>query len=187
MIFTPRQPDRPHDLNLPLIPPRYSIVPWLGLRKIISSAYLPEPEVLERYRGRCPHYVGPLDFTLAARDVQESRIPAGPSFVLLALLGSSTSALGFKAQLYDSRREKALSDRPLNFGNCWGSGKNPFFLKEPYEFAEDANILVKVQNQDIITNTVEVVLYGLWDETSVLHQDIRQRTGWAHLDAEEAA
>ena len=121
---------------------------------------------------------------LPARQTTQLRINFQREFHLLAVMGSSSLAGGFRAQLYDMKKryctwadaarriigapsEKPgvrLAGRGVNFANYFGTGGAPFFLREPHPFTEpNAQALVIIQNQDTTatSNQIQVVLYGL--------------------------
>jgi len=103
-----------------------------------------------------------VPFVLAARQTQQARVNLQREFHLLAVSGSSSTAGGFRLQFYDSKKQRRLGDRGISFANLLGSGKAPFFLREPYPLTEpNAQLLIIAQNQDTVANTVQVVLYGL--------------------------
>ncbi len=107
-------------------------------------------------------------FLLAGRATQQARISFKRDFHLLALMGSSSAAGGFRLQLYDMAKKRKLTDRGVAFANLLGTGGDPMFLREPHRFdAKDSQALLIVQNQDAAANTIEVVLYGValrWNE-----------------------
>lgn len=120
---------------------------------------------------------------LPARQTTQLRINFQNQFHLLAIMGSSTLAGGFRVQLYDMKKQYCswanvrrriagepskpgvrLAGRGVNFATFLGTGGDPFFLREPHPFTEpDAQALVIVQNQDITgaSNQIQVALYGL--------------------------
>jgi hypothetical protein len=114
---------------------------------------------------------------LPARKTTQLRINFQNQFHLLALTGSSLLAGGFRAQMYDMKKQyvpgsKAgvrLAARGVVGVNQFGSSgpflnTGPFFLREPHPFTEpDAQALVIVQNLDTTTtsNQIQVVLYGV--------------------------
>jgi len=106
---------------------------------------------------------------LAAQATQNVRVNLQRDYTLLSLAVSSSSVVsgGFRAQLYDVKKQRRLMDRGINEallgGQCGPvSPSNPFFLREPYEFPDaDSQILVMMQNLEAVTNTVQLVLYGV--------------------------
>ena len=108
---------------------------------------------------------------LPARQTTQLRINFQREFHLLAITGSSSLAGGFRAQLYDMKKQYPgmqkpglrLAGRGVNFANYFGTGAGAFFLREPHPFTEpNAQALVIVQNQDTsgASNMIQVVLYG---------------------------
>jgi hypothetical protein len=118
---------------------------------------------------------------LPARQTTQLRINFQKKFHLLAVTGSSALAGGFRAQLYDMKKNYGqgkpgvrLAGRGVNFATFLGTGFNPansaaqgsaaFFLREPHPFTEpNAQCLVIIQNQDItaVSNNIQVVLFGM--------------------------
>jgi hypothetical protein len=120
---------------------------------------------------------------LPARQTTQLRINFQNQFHLLAIMGSSSLAGGFRVQLYDMKKQYCswanvrrriigdpqkpgvrLAGRGVNFATFLGTGSDPFFLREPHPFTEpDAQALVIIQNQDTTgtSNQIQVALYGL--------------------------
>ena len=108
---------------------------------------------------------------LPARQTTQLRINFQREFHLFAISASSSAAGGFRAQLYDMKKNYGqgkpgvrLAARGVNFANYFGPGTGPFFLREPHPFTEpNAQALVIVQNQDTggTSNTIQVVLFGM--------------------------
>ncbi len=111
-----------------------------------------------------------VNLVLQARGTLQARINVQRDFTLLALLATTSSNVngGFRAQLYDTKKQLRMADRGVQFANIAGSqfggAANPgsFFLREPYEFDQpDSQVLVLVQNLETVTNTIQLVLYGV--------------------------
>lgn len=110
-----------------------------------------------------------VNMVLAARSTLQARVNLQRDFTLLALLASTSSNAsgGFRAQLYDTKKQLRLADRGVpvaNIAGSMGGGGLPaeFFLREPYEFDQpDSQVLVLVQNLETVTNTIQLVLYGV--------------------------
>jgi hypothetical protein len=118
---------------------------------------------------------------LPARTTTQLRINFQREFHLFAMTASSSAAGGFRAQLYDMKKQYCpgakpgvrLTARGVNFSNLFGAAFNPaappsnggaaWFLREPHPFTEkNAQALVVVQNQDTggASNQIQVALYG---------------------------
>lgn len=109
-----------------------------------------------------------ISFVMAAQTTLQARVNVQRDFTLLAIAVSTTSNVngGFRASLYDTIKQRRLSDRAvqqaLMGGDLIVSPTGAFFLREPYEFdAPDSQILVSVQNLEAVTNTIQIALYGL--------------------------
>jgi hypothetical protein len=107
---------------------------------------------------------------LPARQTTQLRINFQNQFHLFAITASSTQAGGFRAQLYDMKKNYGcgkpgvrLAARGVNFANLGGALGQALFLREPHPFTEpNAQCLVIVQNQDTggTSNQIQVTLYG---------------------------
>jgi hypothetical protein len=103
-----------------------------------------------------------VPFTLGARQTQQARSNVQREFHILAIAGSSSAAGGFRAQFYDQKKKRKLTDRGINFANLLGAGSGPLFFREPYALLEDnAQILTICQNQDTVANTIQIVIFGM--------------------------
>src|SRR5579859_3634948 len=105
---------------------------------------------------------------LPARQTTQLRINFQREFHLLALTASSSAAGGFRAQLYDMKKNYGcgkpgvrLAGRGVNFANLFGATGQAFFLREPHPFTEkNAQALVIIQNQDTggTSNNIQIAL-----------------------------
>jgi hypothetical protein len=108
---------------------------------------------------------------LPARQTTQLRINFQREFHLLAMSASSSLAGGFRAQIYDMKKNYGqgkpgvrLAARGVNQANYFGPGSGPIFLREPHPFTEpNAQALVIIQNQDTsgASNVIQVVLFGM--------------------------
>lgn len=102
--------------------------------------------------------------TLGPRQTTQHRFNLQREFHLLALTAGYTTGVpvtGFRAQLYDQNQKRRMADRGVNWNNLTGPGSAPFFLRSPYPMiSPEAQMLLIVQNQDAITATFQIVLYG---------------------------
>ena len=121
---------------------------------------------------------------LPARQTTQLRINFQNQFHLLALTGSSSLGGGFRAQLYDMKKQYQtwadvaqrivggrrgkpgvrLAGRGVNFANMFGTLGQAFFLREPHPFTEpNAQCLVIIQNQDTsgASNQIQIALFGM--------------------------
>lgn len=108
-----------------------------------------------------------VTLTLAQRGTLQARVNLQRDFTLIGISASSSSNAngGFRAQLYDMKKQVRFADRGAQFSQFAASaavaGGNPILLREPYRFDEpDSQIYVAVQNLEIVTNTVQIVFYG---------------------------
>jgi hypothetical protein len=116
---------------------------------------------------------------LPARQTTQLRINFQREFHLIGTMASSSLAGGFRAQLYDTKKQYVQGTKPgvrlaargVNHVNYFGGtaallafGTQPFFIREPHPFTEpDAQALVIIQNQDTSAsnNNIQVALYGV--------------------------
>jgi hypothetical protein len=108
---------------------------------------------------------------LPARQTTQLRINFQREFHLLGINAGSSLAGGFRAQIYDVKKNYSggkpgvrLAARGVNGANYFGRGTDWFFLREPHPFTEpNAQALVIIQNQDTTgtSNLIQVVLYGV--------------------------
>jgi hypothetical protein len=110
-----------------------------------------------------------VNLVLTAQSTLQARIPLQRDYYLLALNASTTSNAngGFLAQLYDVKKQVRLALQGIQFPNFGGTQGpagpvGPFYLRDPYHFDEpDSQILVMVQSLELVTTTVQLVLYGV--------------------------
>jgi hypothetical protein len=122
------------------------------------------PPGLEGYQPRWEV----VNAVLGAQKTLLAKIDLMTDFYLLAVLASSTlnTVGGFRVQLYDTMKKRALQDRGLQF-SVWGGALGPagpvgpFFLREPYHFdIPRSQVQLILQNLEPNPNTVQIVLYG---------------------------
>jgi len=102
-----------------------------------------------------------VSFVLAPQATLQARVNLQRAFTLLAFTASGGVGLAFRAQIFDTRKQRRLGERGVNNNNLAGAAGAPQFLREPYEFDQpDSQVLVLVQNFATVTNTIQLVLYG---------------------------
>jgi len=101
---------------------------------------------------------------LNARGSTRVRVNLQRDFTLIAITAGAsvnTALGGFRAQLYDMKKQLRLADRGVMFANLAGSAGGAVFLREPWPFDEpDSQVLVIVQNMEAAANTIDIALYG---------------------------
>lgn len=115
-----------------------------------------------------------VNLVLDARSTLQARVNVQRDFTLIALMCSSSvnDNGGFRAQFFDTKKELRFAERNViqamiagsvsPAGAVRGGFTNPFFLREPYEFDQpDSQILVSAQNLETVTNTIQIVFYGV--------------------------
>lgn len=109
--------------------------------------------------------------SLPARQTTQLRINFQREFHLISIAASSSATGGFRAQIYDMKKQYnpggkpgvRFSGRGVNVATYFGPGSSPFFLREPHPFTEpNAQALIILQNQDTggSNNVIQIVLYG---------------------------
>lgn len=102
-------------------------------------------------------------FILDPQGVGQARINLQRDFWLIALLASASvnNLGGFRAQVYDSQKDRRFADRGPFFSLIGGNVSGPQFLREPYQFDQpDSQILLNVANLEPAQNTIQIVFYG---------------------------
>lgn len=105
---------------------------------------------------------------LSSRGTLRVRVTVQRNFTLLAINASATvntSLGGFRAQLYDMKKQLRFADRGVLFANLAGNMHTATpgakFLREPWVFDQpDSQILVIGQNMENAQNEIQIALYG---------------------------
>ena len=146
---------------------RHALGLWLTYRKLASSAYVPTAQARQALGGGKLPYWYVFNYNLAARQTLEYRAVTSKNFYLLAMTGDSNvgqqGTPGFRAQIFDGKRQMRFSDRGVEMANLVGNAQGPAFQRVPYQFQPLSPILVRVQNTLAIPNAGQIVLYGMVD------------------------
>jgi len=110
-----------------------------------------------------------VSMVLAPQGTLQARVNLQREYTLIGLTAATTSNAngGFRAQLYDVKKQVRLADRGVQLaliaGNLGPVGPiASFLLREPYPFDEpDSQILVVVQNLETVQNSIQLALYGV--------------------------
>lgn len=130
----------------------------------------PQRSVYRLAEGRPPGLEGyqprwqVLNAVLGAQQTIQLKIDVPNDFYLLAILTSATSELtgGFRAQFYDVFKKYRLQDRGVQHALLGGASNGVFFLRDPYHFnLPRSQVKVVMQNLELVTNTIQVALYGV--------------------------
>lgn len=153
--------------RIPGVPGRYALGLWLPRRKIASSGFVPGQRSRQLLRGGRPYWYV-FNFTLGASQTLESQQSCPTDFIATAIYisdsaGGTPTNPGCRLQLFDTKRKKRMSLVGINDVNFGGTARDPFILRRPYRFRAAANILMRVQNLQTSSNTVQVVLQGVQD------------------------
>src|SRR5271170_1140863 len=100
---------------------------------------------------------------------QQVRVNLQRDFTLMSISVTNSSNVngGFRAQLYDVKKQLRFSDRGVNQALMGGPTFaappcGAFFLREPYRFdLPDSQILIVAQNLETVQNSVQIALFGV--------------------------
>lgn len=104
-----------------------------------------------------------VSFVLSAQGTLQARVNLQRDFTLIAVASSASvnTIGGFRAQLFDTRKQRLFMERMTQKPNISDSSVGAFFLRDPYTFDQpDSQVLVMMQNMETAANTVQIVLYG---------------------------
>lgn len=147
---------------------------WMGAylhyRKLASIAYVPDADIRAQLRGKYPLDYA-FDFALNAQATGDQRVTIMADWVLMGFVASGTvngvANTSFKAQIYigKQRRGVALSDRPINGANQFGTAQQVRWLRTPLLIPPETPILIRAQNLDtsVNVNNIQIVLQGVGD------------------------
>jgi hypothetical protein len=150
----------------------HTLARMLPLRQYQSQVYKMAEKIPQGFNdGWCPSWEVATAL-LPARQTTQLRVNFQREFHLFAVTASSTQAGGFRAQLYDMKKKYTQDSKPgvrlagrgVIAANYFGTGRDPFFLREPHPFDEpNAQCLIIVQNQDTSgnSNEIQVSLFGM--------------------------
>lgn len=150
------------ELRQNLLNPLARMVPLFQRQKAVYHMADRNPAGMEGFQPRWE--VVPA--VLGALKTIQLRIAIAEQFYLLAIGGSATvnTLGGFRAQIYDTLKQRRFADRGVQFPNLGAGGLSPsgwFFLRHPYCFDQpQSQILVMLQNMENSSNTIQLVLYG---------------------------
>lgn len=113
-----------------------------------------------------------VNVILNARGSTRVRVNVQRDWTLMAFTTSSsvlTTLGGFRAQLYDTKKQLRFADRGQLISNIAGSMGGTgsafgaaMFLREPWRFDEpDSQVLVIVQNMETAQNSIQLCMYGV--------------------------
>lgn len=116
-------------------------------------------------RGDLDSGYGPMwecvSIVLPALGTRDARINLQRDYHLLGMVGSSTSANGFRMQLFDVTKKRRFQDRGYGHFNLLGGTGSILFLRRPYRFDQpNSQVFVLAQNYDTVPATIQIVLYG---------------------------
>jgi hypothetical protein len=146
---------------------RFALGCWLPRRKMASAAWVPGLRARRKFVGGRPVFMV-FDFSLAASQTLESKVPVSSDFICYELMisvsnGGTQTNPGARVQVLDSKGRKRFSIVGVNDTNFAGAAKSPFILRHPYRFHANGTILMRCQNLQTSSNVVQVVLHGVQD------------------------
>lgn len=147
-------------LRAEFINPYTRMLPLRGLQADVYRMAETVPPGLEGYQPRWEI----VNAVILAQQSLEVKVDIMTGFHVMAVLGSATTNNlgGFRTQFYDAIKKRRIHDRPIQFPNLGGAAIAPFFLREPYAFdLPRSQVLLILQNMEVVTNTVQIVLYGV--------------------------
>ncbi len=147
-------------LRAEFINPYTRMLPLRGWQADVYRMAEKMPPGLEGYQPRWEVVNG----VILAQQSLNVKIDIMTGFHLMAALASATTNTvgGFRTQFYDAIKKRRIHDRPIQFPNLGGASAAPFFLREPYPFdLPRSQMLMILQNLETVTNTVQIVLYGV--------------------------
>ena len=141
---------------------------WLNTRKLWTQPYVPNRWERMKIRGWRPYYLPipsqfPGIWQLDGNDTQEFIGTAPVYFACVGIGVFSLQPEGANVKLYSDQAEQAFiypNGPDLHIDNLGGTGKNPFFLKEPYFMDPGDSILCDLTNLSDNPNQGQIVLYG---------------------------
>jgi hypothetical protein len=158
---------KPYSLQQTITHPLARMLPLLKAQMMVYRLGEKYPPI-GWLAGHCPTWEA-VTLVLAPQSNQQVRVNVQRDFTLLSIsvTNSSNVSGGFRAQLYDVKKQLRLADRGVNqalmggpaFGGARPNGT--FFLREPYRFdLPDSQLLIVAQNLETVQNLVQVALYG---------------------------
>jgi hypothetical protein len=146
---------------------------WLHYRKAASIAYVPDTDLRAQLKGKYPQdYV--FNYALNPQQTGDARCTIMQNWVLMGMVCSATqdgegaAGSSIQAQIYIGRNRQgvALSDRPIQGENQFGTAGFVRWLRVPLWIPPQTPILVRVQNLDAtpsVVNNIEIALQGVGD------------------------
>ena len=148
----------------PIYPP---LGAWQNRRNLQSPAWVPEQWARLGIAGAHLFFYQFPQLVLAAAQTQLTNLTVNEDFWMVALLGTSTSALGggsgtFRAQVYEDVNAYKWSKYAVNAPNLVSAtGKEPGLVKVPHFIQAGTPLNCRVQNLDGANpNTVSLCLFG---------------------------
>jgi len=156
--------------------PRHALGVWINYRKLGSRGTVPSRRDRLAMIGKMPFDVvlggAQDDFALPANQTIELRYTVQSDFIAYAYRVSSSQSsqaspgcrIGLKDLSTMPGKGKKLSNTLVNNVNWGGTAGKPRFLRKPYTFKAGRTIVVSITNLRNVTNNVQVVISGVFDE-----------------------
>lgn len=165
-----------HQASTSFTRPRHALGLWISYAKLASKGRVPSRRDRVQLRHKRPFDIvfgGPQDdISLAANQSIELRYTLQSDFIAYSIQVSATTSsaaspgcrVGIKDLTTMPKKGKKFSNSVVNNVNFGGSGSKPRFLRKPYRFHAGRTIVVKIANMRNVTNNIQVVISGVWDE-----------------------
>ena len=156
--------------------PRHPLGLWVNYAKLASRGHVPGRRARAQMAGKQPFDIvfggQQDDLALGANQSIELRYTLQADFIAHSIMVSSTQGsasnpgcrIGVKDMSTMPNRGKKLANSLVNNVNFGGTGSKPRFLRHPYKFINGRTIVVKITNLQAVTNNIQVVISGVFDE-----------------------
>lgn len=147
---------------------RHALGLWLPRRKLASAAWVPGLRARKPLYGK-RYFALVFDYVLPANQTLERRFSVTSDYIwwgitISSSVGGTSANPGFRVQVLqippNRKSGNRMSRTGVNDVNFGGSAKDPFLLRKPYRFRGGSSILIRVQNMQNSSNTIQVVLHG---------------------------
>jgi len=141
---------------------------WMGARKLITSAFVPDRWQRRGVLGWRPYWLSipsqrPGYWQVGPQDTLEFEAVCPVNLVVAGIMQFCNQPEGALVELYDVENDQALINPggpSLRLANLGGDAKHPFFLKRLHPMNAGNSILVDIANLSTRTNTGQIVVYG---------------------------
>jgi hypothetical protein len=142
---------------------------WLGYRKLITRGYVPDARERIRLANTRP-YQAVIDWELGPEQTDSFFTTTPGYFAVWGIVGNTVQPEGVEATIFDPERNRPMTDNPIVINNLVGTAQHPFFFRSSrgalrdrgglYVFEPNTQILAKVANLSLQSNSGQIVLCG---------------------------